>query len=57
MELLSPDNRSPANKCMEKIDYIEKVVNILSIHRAEEYIDWLHLGWCLYNIGLSFHER
>ena len=34
----------------ENLDKIKKIIDILSIDRAENYNDWQNLGWCLHNI-------
>jgi P4 family phage/plasmid primase-like protien len=37
------------NTC-DNLDFVAKLVDILSISRAEKYDDWIRLGWCLRNI-------
>jgi len=34
-------------------DNIKKLVNLLSVSRADSYYDWLYVGICLYNINSS----
>lgn len=38
------------------IEYIRKIVNILSLKRADSYKDWIELGWCLHNIDPNNDE-
>ena len=55
---ISPKNINPAlqmNKNTKKttcdnIEFVEKLVDILSIQRAESYQDWIRVGWCLRNV-------
>lgn len=37
------------NVC-EELSLVEKLVDILSVSRAERFDDWIRLGWCLRNI-------
>lgn len=37
------------NVC-DNLEYVERVVNILSARRADNYNDWIRTGWCLRNI-------
>ena len=34
----------------ENIEYVEKIIDILDISSANNYEDWIRLGWCLRNI-------
>jgi len=38
------------------IEYVRKIVNILSKDRAEQYKKWIELGWCLHNIDPNNEE-
>jgi P4 family phage/plasmid primase-like protien len=42
-------------KC-DNIDYVRKLVEILGDHRADDYQEWIELGWCLHNINLDLLE-
>ena len=33
------------------LDYVNKLVDILSVDRANNYMDWIDLGMCLFNIN------
>ena len=35
------------------IKIIEKLVDILDVSRAEDYYQWMEVGWCLHNIDPS----
>lgn len=37
------------NTC-DNIEFVGKLVDILGIHRADKYDEWIRLGWCLRNI-------
>ncbi len=41
------------NETILTIDNIKKLVNLLSVKRADNYFDWLYVGICLYNINSS----
>ena len=41
------------NETILTIDNIKKLVNLLSVKRADNYFDWLYVGICLYNINHS----
>ena len=44
------------NKTSEDLKVIQKLVTILSPKRADNYDDWIRLGWCLHNIDYSLCE-
>tara|TARA_B100000123_G_scaffold252988_1_gene213700 strand:+ start:325 stop:3078 length:2754 start_codon:yes stop_codon:yes gene_type:complete len=44
------------NKTNEDLKIIQKLVSILSPKRAENYNDWIRLGWCLHNIDYLLCE-
>ena len=51
---LEPIDKDKPAECMEGFKYIKYLVlNILDIKRAENYTEWINLGWCLYNIADS----
>jgi P4 family phage/plasmid primase-like protien len=33
-----------------ELEFVEKLMDCLDVSRAKEYMKWLQLGWCLYNI-------
>ena len=33
-----------------KLDEIRQLVSLLSVRRADNYEDWMRVGWCLYNM-------
>ena len=35
----------------DNIEYVQKLVEILADHRADDYQEWIELGWCLHNIN------
>lgn len=35
----------------DNIEYVQKLVEILADHRADNYQEWIELGWCLHNIS------
>jgi P4 family phage/plasmid primase-like protien len=37
------------NKC-DNINFVRKLVNLLSGNRAESFENWIRVGWCLHNI-------
>lgn len=41
------------NKGYEDADLIKKLVGCLSTKRADDYNDWLNVGFCLYNISFE----
>jgi P4 family phage/plasmid primase-like protien len=43
------NHNNKKNKC-DNIEFVEKLVAILSEHRAETYQEWIRVGWCLRNI-------
>ena len=38
---------------MENLDIIRKFVNILSNERADNFENWMRVGWCLHNIDYN----
>jgi len=32
-------------------------MNVLNKDRAEDYIDWINLGWCLKNISTTYDKE
>ena len=40
----------------EDIEFIKKIINILSPKRADSYDNWIRLGWCLHNIDYRLLE-
>jgi hypothetical protein len=51
---VSESHRSVTTTCDEEnidIQFIEDLVNCLSVKRADEYNDWRRVGWCLKNIS------
>lgn len=38
------------------IEYAKKLVKILDPARADNYLQWMELGWCLHNISKDFLE-
>lgn len=38
--------------CQDNVDLAKKLLVIIDIKRAENYYDWLRIGWCLFDIGL-----
>ncbi len=40
----------------DNIDYVRKLVEILADHRADDYQEWIELGWCLHNISMDLLE-
>lgn len=65
VEFVKKNMKQCKNKCLIKdecdsltdidneIDEIGKLVDILSIDRAEGYTAWMEVGWCLRNLGKS----
>ena len=57
---VSPDNRqvqsnnNEDNKLIFEINDIEKIVNMFSTNRCNNYDDWLNIGICLYNINKNY---
>ena len=51
-ETVSVVTRHPDTSHPDSIDieFITKLVCLLSNERADNYDDWLHVGWCLHNI-------
>jgi len=47
--ILQTTQNMKKNIC-ENLDYVNKLVEILSEKRADIYIDWIRVGWCLRNI-------
>ena len=47
--ILQSSQNMKKNTC-ESIEYVNSLVEILSIDRAEKYELWIRLGWCLRNI-------
>ena len=41
------------NKTSEDLKIIQKLVSILSPKRADNFDDWIRLGWCLHNIDYT----
>jgi len=37
----------------EEVNLVKKLINILDEKRANEYCDWIRLGWCLRNIDIE----
>lgn len=44
----TPIKKLPCDKA-----FITNLVNILSVQRATEYLSWISVGWCLFNISPS----
>lgn len=42
--------KKTTQKSKEELESISKIIDCLSIFRAEEYKPWIELGWCCYNI-------
>lgn len=36
---------------IENLDFVKKLVQVLSPHRADDYYGWMQVGWCLHNIS------
>lgn len=47
--VLQTNQNTKKNIC-DNIEYIKKLVDILSTARSERYTDWIRVGWCLRNI-------
>lgn len=43
--------RIPKFTRCDNIEYVQKLVEILADHRADDYQEWIELGWCLHNIN------
>lgn len=41
----------------EEVDLVKKLIHILDAKRAENYGDWIRLGWCLRNIDINLLEK
>lgn len=43
-------NQNLKKNTVDNIDYVKKVVDLLDANRANNYQDWIRVGWCLRNI-------
>jgi hypothetical protein len=43
-------NQNNKKNTIDNIECVEKLVDILSENRANGYLDWIRVGWCLRNI-------
>ena len=43
-------NQNLKKNVVENVDFIRKIVNLLSSSRADSYQEWIRVGWCLRNI-------
>ncbi len=43
-------SRNNKKNVIENIEHVEKMIEILSVERADSYHDWIRVGWCLRNI-------
>ena len=48
-KILTNTNNNNITVC-ENIESVKKLVNLLDVNRADNYEDWIRLGWCLRNI-------
>ena len=46
---LQVNQNTKKNTC-DNMEFVEKLVDILGLQRAESYQDWIRVGWCLRNI-------
>ncbi len=43
-------NQNLRKNTVDNLDHIKKVIDLLDARRAESYIEWIRVGWCLRNI-------
>ena len=43
-------NQNLKTNTIDNIDFVRKVINLLDTKRADNYQDWIRVGWCLRNI-------
>jgi len=60
-EVKPPMDANPLNEILctdvcEDYDLIKGLVNCLSFERADDYVKWLNVGFCLYNISINLLE-
>ena len=48
---VSATKKVPKFSVCDNIEYVQKLVEILADHRADDYQEWIELGWCLHNIS------
>lgn len=51
VDLLPAQHRAAAEPCMLDIEQARQLLRILNPARANNYGDWIQLGWCLHNIS------
>jgi P4 family phage/plasmid primase-like protien len=44
------------NTC-DNLEFVAKLINILSVSRADKYDDWIRTGWCLRNIDYRLLDK
>ena len=44
-------NKNIKTSVTENIKIASKLVPMLGQYRSDEYLEWMNIGWCLYNIG------
>jgi hypothetical protein len=54
--LTDNDNNFKLKTDAEDIELAKKIVKILDKKRAENYVDWIKVGWCLRNIHIELLE-
>lgn len=43
-------NQNNKKNTIDNLEFVEKLVDLLSVNRADAYMDWIKVGWCLRNI-------
>ena len=55
-KLKKKKNSSKKNKC-DNIEFVKKLIKILSEERANGFEDWIRVGWCLHNIDFRLLDN
>lgn len=52
----NPINNQNYLKVVHDRDYIQNLVNLLAVKRADNRDDWMRVGWCLHNIDIDLFD-